>query len=77
MIDLLMDQQMIKYAKHLSGQGHNTNFCTSSRLDSQEELFEFRVSPRPNNSMRYFNDHDSDMRRTMLCDMAFISLQAD
>ena len=57
MIDLLMDQQMIKYAKHLSGQRNNTNFCTSSRLDSQEELFEFCVSPCPNNSMRYFNDH--------------------
>ena len=74
MIDLLMDQQMIEYAKHLSGQSHNTNFCTSSRLDSQEELFEFCISPRPNNSMRYFNDHTSNMRRTMLCDMAVYQL---
>ena len=37
MIDLLMGHQMIKYAKHLSDQSYDTNFRTSSRLDSQEE----------------------------------------
>jgi hypothetical protein len=57
MIGLLMDQQMIEYSKHLSSQGNDTNFRSPSRLDSQEELFEPCVSLRPNNSMRYFNDH--------------------
>lgn len=74
MIGLLMDKQVIKYAKHLSGQSNNANFCSSSCLDSQEELFEFRVSSRPNNSMRYFNDHASDMRRTMLRNMTVYQL---
>ena len=57
MIGLLMDQQMIEYSKHLSSQGNDTYFRSPSRLDSQEELFEPCVSRRPNNSMRYFNDH--------------------
>ena len=57
MIGLLMDQQMIEYSKHLSSQGNDTYFRSPSRLDSQEELFEPCVSLRPNNSMRYFNDH--------------------
>ena len=74
MIGLLMDQQMIEYSKHLSSQGNDTYFRSPSRLDSQEELFEPCVSLRPNNSMRYFNDHASDMRRTMLCDMAVYQL---
>ena len=40
----------------------------------QEELLEFRVSLCSNNGMRYLNDHTSDMRRTMLCDMAVYQL---
>jgi hypothetical protein len=40
MTDLLTNQQMMQYAQHLSSQYNNTNFCVSSRLEPQEELFE-------------------------------------